>query len=381
MAAMSEPSANETEKPVEAETGATTEATTEAKVEATTEAKLEAKAGADVNVEVAHCANCGAALLGDYCSDCGQEDRIVRRPFWRIIRQMLHAVFELDGRVYRSLFFLYTRPGHLSTEYLNGRRARYTPPLRMFLVLSISFFLIVSIAGTFSEIFGDAAGLGPLAAGEELDREAPLRPGQQIREALGDDATENGLADLDFDPQEMRAALEGVEIPFLPAATGARLKDFLVEQTASNYVEARDNPGAFFRDFFGESLEYVTVFILLMMPMLALVLWALFIFKGRYYVEHFILTLHNHSFLMVSVYLWTITGIITGLLPALAGFIEWIDFAIFMWILIYLYLSLKNFYGSGYVVSGLVYVTASLIYGALLMAGLAVFLAIAFLLY
>lgn len=343
--------------------------------------ETETRVEAGVNVKVTRCANCGVALLGNYCSDCGQEDRVVRRPFWRIIRQVLHAVFELDGRVYRSLFFLYTRPGFLSTEYLNGRRTRYTPPLRMFLVLSISFFLIVSIAGTFSEIFVNEADLNVAAEGEELDPEAPPRPGQQIREALGDDAPENGLADLDLDPQEMRAALEGLNIPFLPAATGERLKDFLVDQTVSNYVEARDNPGTFFRDFFGESLEYVTVFILLMMPMLALVLWALFLLKGRYYVEHFILTLHNHSFLIVSVYLLTFTGIVTSLFPALTGFIEWVDLAIVLWVLIYLYLSLKSFYGSGYFVSGLVYVTASLIYSALLSAGLAVFLVIAFLLY
>lgn len=353
-----------------------------------TENATETPVEAGVNVEVARCGNCGVALLGTYCSDCGQEDREVRRPFWRILKQLFHAVFELDGRVYRSLFFLYTRPGFLSAEYLNGRRARYTPPLRMFLVLSISFFLIVSIAGTLGNIFLNEAdfmnevNLDVTAGPEEpTPEETPRRPGQQIRKALGDDAPENGLADLDLDPQEMRAALEGVEIPFLPAATGDRLREFLVNHMVSHYVEARDNPGAFFRDFIGESLEYVTIFILLMMPMLALVLWVLFLFKGHYYVEHFILTLHNHSFLIVSVYLLAFTGMVAGLFPALARFIEWVDWVITMWILIYLYLSMKNFYRGGYFVSGLIYLTASFVYGALLMTGLAVFLVIALLLY
>ena len=351
---------------------------TEAEAEAETRPRVEA----DVNVEVTRCANCGVALLGQYCSDCGQEDREVRRPFWRILTQLFHAVFELDGRVYRSLFFLYTRPGFLSTEFLNGRRARYTPPLRMFLALSISYFLIASLAGTFGNIVFNEVDINASGNAEVLDPTEPPRPGQQIREALGNDVPpENGLADLNLDPQEMRAALDAAEIPFLPTATGERLKDFLVDQTVSNLVEARDDPLAFFRDFFSESLEYVTVFILLMMPMLALVLWMLFFFKNRYYVEHFILTLHNHSFLIVSAYLLALTGIVTSRFSGLADLIKWVDFAIVMWVLIYLYLSLKNFYRSGYFYSGLVYLTASIIYGALSTTGLVVFLLVAFLLY
>ncbi len=346
-----------------------------------TENVTDTPAEAEVNVEVARCGNCGVALLGTYCSDCGQEDRTVRRPFWRILRQLFHAVFELDGRVYRSLYFLYTRPGFLSTEYLNGRRARYTPPLRMFLVLSISFFLIVSIAGTFGSIFLDEADLNAALAAGETDAEALQQSNQPIRDLIAGETDDEDLAELDFSPQEVRDFLEQLEFSFLPTATGERLKEFVLDQTTENYVEMREDPLGFFRDFIGESLEYVTIFILLMMPMLALVQWVLFIFKGRYYVEHFILTLHNHSFLIVSTYLLTLTGVFTAQFPVIAGFIEWVDFVIVVWAWIYLYLSLKFFYGSGYIYSGLAYVVASTIYGSLILAGLTVFLVIAFLLY
>ena len=346
-----------------------------------TENVIDTPVEAEVNVEVARCGNCGVALLGNYCSDCGQEDREVRRPFWRILRQLFHAVFELDGRVYRSLFFLYTRPGFLSTEYLNGRRTRYTPPLRMFLVLSISFFLIVSIAGTFGNIFVNETDFNMTTGGEELDPEAQQQSNQPIRDLIAGETEDDDLAELDFSPQDVRAFLEQLEFPFLPAATGEQLREFIVEQATDNYVEMREDPLGFFRDFIGESLEYVTIFILVMMPLLALVQWVLFIFKGRYYVEHFILTLHNHSFLIVSTYLLAVTGIVSGQFPALEGFIGWVDFIIVMWAWIYLYLSLKFFYGTGYIYSGLAYVVASAIYGSLIISGLTVFLVIAFLLY
>lgn len=328
---------------------------------------------AEVNVDVARCANCGVALLGQYCSDCGQEDREVRRPFWRILSHLLHAMFDLDGRVYRSLFLLYTRPGYLSDEYVNGRRSRYTPPLRMFLVLSISFFLMVSIAGNFANPGAEEAPSSAADAGRELvGPEASDRP---IQDFLSVDAED------ELDPQEVVAAIREIELPFLPAAAEEQLTNLLIDQLVSNYAAMRENPGEFFRDFFSQSLEYVTLFVLLMMPLLALVQWALYVFKGRYYVEHFILTLHNHSFLIVAAYLLALTGLFRSLLPVLEGFIDWIDFVIVMWAIVYLYLSLKNFYRSGYFVSGVVYVTASLIYSALLTAGMAVFLVVAFLLY
>ncbi len=340
---------------------------------------IESPVETDVKLAVARCANCGVALLGPYCSDCGQQDREVRRPFWRIFAQLFNALFDLDARVYRSLYFLYTRPGFLSNEYLNGRRERYTPPLRMFLALSITYFLIVWLAGVFGYGFVDEADLDLTAGGDE--QQATPGPGQQIREALEDDAGENGLADLNLDPQEIRAGLAEIEIPFLPSATEERLKAFMVDQAVRNFSQARDNPREFFRDFIGESLEYVTVFILLMMPLLAFVLWVLLFFKGRYYVEHFILTLHNHSFLLVSTYLLGISGLFAGQLPSLAGFFEWVENFIVLWILIYLYLSLKNFYECGHPASGLVYVAATAIYGTLTLVGLAFFLLISFLLF
>ena len=328
-------------------------------------------------VQARACGNCGAALSGDFCPVCGQQDREVRRPFWRILGQFLHAVFDLDGRVYRSLYLLYTRPGFLSSEYIHGRRAHYTPPLRMFLVLSISFFLSVSIVGNLGDPESRA---DALAEGAAPDASAGPLPGQPLRGILAeDDDDEDG--DFNFDIEQVRTAMAEVQIPFLPEATGERLKERLISQLATNFNEMRDSPGEFFREFFSESLEYVTIFILMMMPLLALLQAGLFVFKRRYYVEHFMLTLHNHAFLIVTAFLLAATGFVAAWLPVLETMINWLDLALILWAIAYLYLSLKNFYGSGMFYSGLVFFTASMIYSILMTAGLTIFLLIVFLLY
>ena len=57
---------------------------------------------------------------------------------------MVRESFELDGRAALTLKTLLLKPGVLTDEFLAGRRRTYTPPLRLYLVISISFFVLVA---------------------------------------------------------------------------------------------------------------------------------------------------------------------------------------------------------------------------------------------
>jgi hypothetical protein len=67
------------------------------------------------------------------------------RPWLQIIRELLTELFDFDGRMLVSMRLLLTRPGFLSREYIRGRRASYTSPIRMYLVISLVFFLVLPI--------------------------------------------------------------------------------------------------------------------------------------------------------------------------------------------------------------------------------------------
>lgn len=77
-----------------------------------------------------------------YCAACGQK-AIGREDLNEFLQQFLGDYFTWDSKLIRSLVPLLVRPGFLTTEYLAGRRARYIPPLRMFIFLSIIFFLVI----------------------------------------------------------------------------------------------------------------------------------------------------------------------------------------------------------------------------------------------
>jgi hypothetical protein len=93
---------------------------------------------------MSQCRNCRATLGNAYCSNCGQRDVDLERPIWDLVADVLKETFELDGRATVTIKTLFRHPGKLTAEFLAGRRRTYTSPLRLYLVVSISFFVLVA---------------------------------------------------------------------------------------------------------------------------------------------------------------------------------------------------------------------------------------------
>ncbi len=91
------------------------------------------------------CKNCETKLLDDYqfCPRCGQESKEKVVTFKEFILDFLGDYFTFDSLIIRSFNPLLFNPGFLTNEFLAGRRVRYIPPLRMFIFISIIFFLIL----------------------------------------------------------------------------------------------------------------------------------------------------------------------------------------------------------------------------------------------
>ncbi len=93
------------------------------------------------------CSNCNHELSNhaNYCPSCGQRNISYQKPIKPVLTDMLHETLDIDGRMFLSFKTLLFKPGLMSLEYNSGKRTKYTPPLRMYLVISILFFLVISI--------------------------------------------------------------------------------------------------------------------------------------------------------------------------------------------------------------------------------------------
>jgi len=89
-----------------------------------------------------NCLNCRIAVKGRFCHRCGQENIEPKESVWDLISHFFKDITHFDGRFFSTLKYLMFRPGFLSLEYMNGRRASYVNPIRMYIFTSAFFFLI-----------------------------------------------------------------------------------------------------------------------------------------------------------------------------------------------------------------------------------------------
>ena len=94
------------------------------------------------------CLNCGAVLTGRYCTNCGQAADVHVPSTRELLHEALEGITHSDSRLWRTLYLLWFKPGKLTLEFVAGRRASYLPPFRLYLILSIIFFLAASYSHT-----------------------------------------------------------------------------------------------------------------------------------------------------------------------------------------------------------------------------------------
>lgn len=97
---------------------------------------------------VVACLSCGAGVAGVFCVACGQKQDDLRRSLFVLARDFIEDTFAFDSRMWRTLGALAASPGLAPANYAHGKRSRYTPPVRLFLVVSFLFFLTLSLTDT-----------------------------------------------------------------------------------------------------------------------------------------------------------------------------------------------------------------------------------------
>jgi hypothetical protein len=282
-------------------------------------ASVIATAATPAAVPAVACENCGAPVPGKYCGACGQRREAPVHSLWHFTRLATEDLTHADSRLWRTLAALLFRPGLLTREFLGGRRARYLPPVRLYLVLSVVFFLVAGATQPkFAVVeFDDKPAAGKAAVVENLDEVPALKPkAGETPEQRADRV----CADANYD-----GPWAGTLQPLLQKACRKSIADNAHLQEAFMH----NMPRAMF----------------IFLPLLAGIMMLMYWRPRRYYVEHLLLFVHNHAvvFLVLGVVL-----LLGTLVPDIPG----LGFVIFLYFTWYMYRSMRVVYGQGRVLTG-----------------------------
>lgn len=313
------------------------------------------------------CLNCGTPLQGPFCHYCGQPDKNFLRFFPVLLRELLEDFLDFDSRFMRTMKPLLFKPGKLTRDYLEGRRFRYTPPLRLYIFSSIACFFVVALLTTDiiqinSTPDVDVEVLSGIQIsvdddprlGEALDRLDP-ETRQEVDEALRQVAEgqegEGGEADddtININGEPWDRETNPIDIEWLPDWVNDWINDE-IEQSPAKGREIEQNPNLI-KDKVFDVLP-ATMFVLL--PIVALLFKFWYLFARKYYIEHLIFALHNHSFLFVVLLIGILFSSLAGWAePAGVGRITTVstglNIAIGVWVPVYFLVSLKRVYQQGW---------------------------------
>lgn len=231
------------------------------------------------------------------------------------------------------------KPGFLTKEFIAGRRVRYLPPLRLYLVLSVVFFLVMGadhkerepVAVTFGSLNSAPLKVAPehsrkfagVTFGETNSPPLKVVPADQAE----DFAAKPGESPEDREKRVCDPQYDGPASGLITPVLRGACRHYLEDHGRSS-IQA-----------FWHTLPRAMFFFL---PALALVMKPMYWRPRRFYVEHLLFFLHNHAFAFL---VFTLLTLVRRYAPSSVG--HWSTLLVCLYLPYYLFVSMRRVYGQG----------------------------------
>ena len=96
----------------------------------------------DKPAKITKCLNCGTVFEGNFCPNCGQRADVSRFTVSFIFTNFMLAILSNDGGIWITLKSLFTHPGQMMVDILDGKRKSYFSPFPM-LALALSLYVLI----------------------------------------------------------------------------------------------------------------------------------------------------------------------------------------------------------------------------------------------
>ncbi|HBI40076.1 MAG TPA: hypothetical protein DDY16_03925 [Tenacibaculum sp.] len=345
-----------------------------------------------------NCLNCGYPFTRNekFCPECGQDNKGIRITLANFLKEMFRGFFSWDAKFWKTLLPLLFRPGKVSSDYISGKRNRYSNPFRFYLTTSVLFFLLLNTNETYNK-------LNKLSK-EEINEEDILNLNPNINK---DSLTKAIISDIRFQ-QEIQIPKETSKkiVDNLTKSdtlskntanssnifTGSKFIDKMVKYNKYNpeiktdqaikniglkvnftnrfwYTRAKKlNKISTNKDeqnnFFKQIMSMGSISLFLLLPLFALCLNFIQIRRKYTYVEHLIFVFHIQTVFFLLLILFLCTSIVFNRTLLEISPILILLFAI------YLYLAMKKFYKQKNIKTFIKYILSNILFVSLLVIGI-----------
>jgi hypothetical protein len=252
-----------------------------------------------------NCLNCGETVMGRFCHKCGQENVEVKESFGHLIMHFIEDLTHFDGKLWKTLKLLLFKPAKLTQLYMDGERANYIHPIRMYLFISTVFFLFIFSGEQVNkpEIVKPIPAIAlpnpvlpnPVLPNSVISKKADVKKAEAKKVEVKKEGGLNFQIGDDIIAYKTIAAYDSAQLKLPDSKKDSWFESSLVKKS----IELNDK---FKNDIFkfGEALmeqfqHYFSRMLYISLPMFALFLWVLYRRnKNHYFVDHLIFSIHMY---------------------------------------------------------------------------------------
>lgn len=214
-----------------------------------------------------YCLNCDYSFNKEenYCPNCSQENHDLKIPFRHFVEEFLEGLFHFDSKMWLSLKTLFFYPGKITNDFLEGKRVRFVPPIRLYVFFSFIFFFLLNIVTHVDE------------------KEKDIKVIDIIKEKSKQD-TANKISNLDSVQYliEQDTTMSKSEIAFF--------KNFKKVMNLNKEQLSNLNQTIY---------KYMSYALFLLLPIFALIMKLIYYRSHKFYYEHLIAAIHYHIIIFI----------------------------------------------------------------------------------
>ena len=289
------------------------------------------------------CSNCGHILSDDsYCASCGQQNTDNSVSIWLLIKDFIDDYFSFDSRLFKSIAPLLFKPGFLTSEFNAGKRVKYSPPLRMYFIISLIFFLVPTAEDPKEK---EILSIESVSVSTKKDKDVAKESEKtedhsNIDIKTGNKGVNFNLSDLDTNRLSEKRYVDSIANNIVDSA-GLERNSFwgkVVFRGVDRVLRLYDDGGKKFKSDLKDNIPTMMFFLL---PVFALFIRLFHYRRKPLYVHCVIFSLHYHAFVFLVLLFFN--------LVALAFFTDDLfDWLSVLFICVYLVVAMKKVFEQSY---------------------------------